>query len=80
MDDVNCVFLHLLESPTLCDRRAVETTTTSSSRRPVANLDESSTVVPESKSELDHNQARNLAVDELNPTSLRFVNCTVSTR
>jgi hypothetical protein len=62
MDDVNCVFLHLLESPTLCGRRAVETTT-SSSWRPVANLDESSTVIPESKSELNHNQARNLAVD-----------------
>jgi hypothetical protein len=25
-DDVNCVFLHLLENPRLCDRGAVETT------------------------------------------------------
>jgi hypothetical protein len=28
-DDVNCVFLHLLENPGLCDRRAFETTTKS---------------------------------------------------
>jgi hypothetical protein len=32
-DDINCVFLHLLENPGLCNRRAVETTTTRS-RRP----------------------------------------------
>jgi hypothetical protein len=36
-DDINCVFLHLLENPGLCNRRAIETTTTRS-RRPVANL------------------------------------------
>jgi hypothetical protein len=40
-DDINCVFLHLLESPGLCDTRAVEPTTTNS-QRPVANDDESS--------------------------------------
>jgi hypothetical protein len=39
-DDVNCVFLHLLENPGLCSRRAVETTTRS--WRPGANLDQSS--------------------------------------
>jgi hypothetical protein len=25
--EINCVFLHLLENPTLCDRRAVKTAT-----------------------------------------------------
>jgi hypothetical protein len=40
-DDINCVFLHLLENPGLCNRRAIETTTTTRSRRPVINLDES---------------------------------------
>jgi hypothetical protein len=40
-DDINCVFLHLLENPNLCDRRAAETTITSS-RRPAVNLDECS--------------------------------------
>jgi hypothetical protein len=39
-DDINCVFLHVLENPGLCDRRATETTTRS--RLPGANLDESS--------------------------------------
>jgi hypothetical protein len=39
-DDINCVFLHLLENPGLCNRRAVETTTRS--QRPGANLDKSS--------------------------------------
>jgi hypothetical protein len=29
--DINCVFLHLLENPSLCDRRAAETTTTKKS-------------------------------------------------
>jgi hypothetical protein len=38
-DDINCVFLHLLENPGLCNRRALETTR---SRRPGENLDESS--------------------------------------
>jgi hypothetical protein len=39
-DDINCVFLHLLENPGLCNRRAIETTTIS--RLPVTtNLDES---------------------------------------
>jgi hypothetical protein len=38
-DDINCVFLHLLEKPGLCDRRTTETTTR---RRPDSTLDESS--------------------------------------
>jgi hypothetical protein len=37
-DDINCVFLHLLENPGLCNRRPAETTT----RRPDANIDGSS--------------------------------------
>jgi hypothetical protein len=42
-DDINCVFLHLLENQCLCNRRAVETTT--GSRRPgTTNLDESSSI------------------------------------
>jgi hypothetical protein len=40
--DINCVFLHLLENPGLCERSAVETTTTTISWQPGANLDESS--------------------------------------
>jgi hypothetical protein len=39
-DDIECVFLHLLENPSLCDRRAAETTT--DRLRPGTNLDESS--------------------------------------
>jgi hypothetical protein len=39
-DDINCVFLHLLENLGLCNRRAVETTTRD--RRPDTNLGESS--------------------------------------
>jgi hypothetical protein len=39
-DEIDCVFLHLLENPSLCDRRATETTT--GRRRPSANLDKSS--------------------------------------
>jgi hypothetical protein len=39
-DDINCVFLHLLENPGLCDRRIVDATTTS--QRPGTKLDESS--------------------------------------
>jgi hypothetical protein len=40
-DEIDCVFLHLLENPGLCNRRAAETTTIS--RRPgTTNLDESS--------------------------------------
>jgi hypothetical protein len=39
-DEIDCVFLHLLENPGLCDRRAAETTP--GSRRPDANLDKSS--------------------------------------
>jgi hypothetical protein len=39
-DEIDCVFLHLLENPNLCDRRAAETTT--GRGRPSANLDESS--------------------------------------
>jgi hypothetical protein len=38
-DEIDCVFLHLLENPSLCDRRAVEVTRRP---RPVANLDKSS--------------------------------------
>jgi hypothetical protein len=40
-DEIECVFLHLLENPSLCDRRAAETSTTGSLRQS-ANLDESS--------------------------------------
>jgi hypothetical protein len=39
-DEIDCSFLHLLENPSLCDRRAVDTTT--GRQRPSANLDESS--------------------------------------
>jgi hypothetical protein len=39
-DQIDCVFLHLLENPGLCNRRAVDATT--KSRRPGVNLDESS--------------------------------------
>jgi hypothetical protein len=39
-DEIDCVFLHLLENPNLCDRRAAETTT--GRGRPSANLDKSS--------------------------------------
>jgi hypothetical protein len=39
-DEIDCVFLHLLENPGLCDRRAAKTRP--SRRRPDANLDESS--------------------------------------
>jgi hypothetical protein len=39
-DDIDCVFLHLLENPGLCNRRAVDATTRS--RQQGANLDESS--------------------------------------
>jgi hypothetical protein len=40
-DEIDCVFLHLLENPSLCDRRTAETST-KGSLRPSANLDESS--------------------------------------
>jgi hypothetical protein len=39
-DEIDCVFLHLLENPSLCERRAANTTT--GRLRPGANLDESS--------------------------------------
>jgi hypothetical protein len=39
-DEIDCLFLHLLENPSLCDRRAADTTT--GTRRSGANLDESS--------------------------------------
>jgi hypothetical protein len=39
-DEIDCVFVHLLENPSLCDRRATETTT--GRGRPSANLDKSS--------------------------------------
>jgi hypothetical protein len=39
-DEIDCVFLHLLENPSLCDRKAADTTP--GRRRPGANLDESS--------------------------------------
>jgi hypothetical protein len=39
-DEIDCVFLHLLENPSLCDTRAAETAT--GRRRPSANLDDSS--------------------------------------
>jgi hypothetical protein len=38
-DDINCVFLHLLENPSLCKRRAAETPT--GRRQPGANDGES---------------------------------------
>jgi hypothetical protein len=59
-DDINCVFLHLLENLDLCNRRAAEMTT--GRRRPGANFDESSLVV-ERESELNHNKESNRAVD-----------------
>jgi hypothetical protein len=34
-DDINCLFLHLLENPGLCNRRAVETETTTSNLVPI---------------------------------------------
>jgi hypothetical protein len=37
-DEIDCVFIHLLENPSLCDRRAADTTT--GRQRPSANLDE----------------------------------------
>jgi hypothetical protein len=40
-DEIDCVFLHLLENPSLCDRRTAETSM-AGSLRPSANLDESS--------------------------------------
>jgi hypothetical protein len=40
-DDINCVFLHLLENPGLCDRRVAEATMTRS-QQPGVSLDESS--------------------------------------
>jgi hypothetical protein len=56
-DDINCVFFHLLENPGLCERRAIETETTTTRvsiwTKPL---------VVESESELNHNQARNPAV------------------
>jgi hypothetical protein len=39
-DEIDCVFIHLLENPSLCDRRATEATT--GRKRSSANLDESS--------------------------------------
>jgi hypothetical protein len=39
-DEIDCVFLHLLENPGLCERRATRTAT--GRRRPDANLDKSS--------------------------------------
>jgi hypothetical protein len=41
-DDINCVFLHLLENPGLCKRGAVDTEMTTGSQRLGANSDESS--------------------------------------
>jgi hypothetical protein len=39
-DEIDCVFLHLLENPSLCDRRATDTT--AARQRPGINVDESS--------------------------------------
>jgi hypothetical protein len=60
-DDINCVFLHLLENPGLCDRRAAETTTRS--RQPGANLYESSSTRKRERaqSQLDKEPRRRLA-------------------
>jgi hypothetical protein len=40
-DKIDCVFLHLLENPSLCDRRAAEISATGR-QLPDSNLDESS--------------------------------------
>jgi hypothetical protein len=47
IDEIDCVFLHLLENPCLCDRKVAETTI--GRQRSGANIDESS-----SESELYH--------------------------
>jgi hypothetical protein len=39
-DDINCVFLHLLENPSLCDRRATDSMTIN--QWPGPNRDETS--------------------------------------
>jgi hypothetical protein len=39
-DEIDCVFLHLLENPRLCDRRTADTST--GRQRAGTNLDESS--------------------------------------
>jgi hypothetical protein len=41
-EDINCVFLHLLENPGLCTRRAGETEMTTRGQRPGGNLDDAS--------------------------------------
>jgi hypothetical protein len=41
-DEIDCVFLHLLENPSLCDRRATETTTGGRRRLGAITFDESS--------------------------------------
>jgi hypothetical protein len=41
-NDINCVFLHLLENPRLCDRRAVEMVTADESNSRPTNLNTSS--------------------------------------
>jgi hypothetical protein len=47
-DEIDCVFLHLLENPSLCDRRTADTTTGRQLPVPIStNL-----LVPESESEL----------------------------
>jgi hypothetical protein len=53
-DDINCVFLHLLENPRLCNRKAAETTT--SRRPPGVDLDESSSLGKRERAQLqpDH--------------------------
>jgi hypothetical protein len=47
-DEIDCVFLHLLENPSLCDRRAADTTT--GRWRPASNLDGSSSTGEQERS------------------------------
>ena len=58
-DEIDCVFIHLLENPRLCDRRAADTTT----GRQQSSADLTNALVPESESELYHYQAKNVAAD-----------------
>jgi hypothetical protein len=58
-DEIDYVFLHQLENPSLCDRLAVETTTRSRRRVPIST----NPLVPESESVRNLNQTRNIAVD-----------------
>jgi hypothetical protein len=58
-DEIDYVFLHLLENSSLCDRRAVGRRQVGGGRVPIST----NPLVPESESELNLNQTRNIAVD-----------------